>query len=226
MLTDDQVGFERDRVDLRNFATSIATSCHLPALRLAASRCSLLVNQLLGRNRRSSTDASPSLASSSIATPSDITLPSPAASAPLSALEPLYGLQVRPQSQTHQLCQHTELFRFPLRTATSSSSLSRKRFPSWISYFRTFLSDHGRSCTTCRLSYCTGSTFTLSRSPESTSSQPSHFASSRRAEQTGDSYRFLPLARCLTDSFSIRRIRLGYAINSQTLSSFFAKLLF
>ncbi|GAA5851844.1 hypothetical protein JCM5353_003770, partial [Sporobolomyces roseus] len=97
LAMNDQVGFERDRVDLRNFATSIATSCHLPALRLAASRCSLLVNQLLGRNRRSSTDASPSLASSSIATPSDITLPSPAASAPLSALEPLYGLQQLPQ---------------------------------------------------------------------------------------------------------------------------------
>lgn len=131
-MTDEQPGFERDRNDLRNFAMSIANSSRLPGLRLVASRCSLLVNQLLGQDRRSSTDASPSLASSSIATPSDITLPSPAASAPLSALEPLYGLQVCTASPSRHVSRLTDTSRFcsfsnfPFLTSQTIFNLDRR----------------------------------------------------------------------------------------------------
>ncbi|GAA6012248.1 hypothetical protein JCM11491_007071 [Sporobolomyces phaffii] len=89
VLYDGQTAFERNRPDLRNFALALSSSFRSNSLRLPASRCASIIQHIVDEYRRPSCEATPSLIGSSLATPnSENTLPSPAASAPISALEP------------------------------------------------------------------------------------------------------------------------------------------
>ncbi|GAA5928682.1 fungal specific transcription factor domain-containing protein [Sporobolomyces koalae] len=73
--------------DLRQFAAFLNIPSRIKVYGLPAARCASMLNALIGDTRPSSSIASPSLGGSSLATPSDATLPSPAVNSTLDVLD-------------------------------------------------------------------------------------------------------------------------------------------
>ncbi|GAA5861856.1 hypothetical protein JCM1840_006856 [Sporobolomyces johnsonii] len=73
------------RRNLRTFVSTLGISLWPASLQRTVARCIAVMLHLLGEGPKPFLEPSPSLACSSLATPSDVTLPSPASVAPLSA---------------------------------------------------------------------------------------------------------------------------------------------
>ncbi|GAA5919563.1 hypothetical protein JCM1841_001016 [Sporobolomyces salmonicolor] len=82
------VGSAQRRRNLHAFVSTLGSSFWPASLQRTVARCSAVIFYLLGEGPKPFLEPSPSLASSSLATPSDITLPSPASAAPMSATGP------------------------------------------------------------------------------------------------------------------------------------------